>query len=91
MSRPYGGSRYLMPTPRHAAKAMHSLMAWWAVLHALSMLARYEPAHWSKDIAIDHSRHAVPLESLLRKAMATLPSVIAHTLDEVTGAELTSR
>ncbi|MFC8248504.1 YaaC family protein [Streptomyces chartreusis] len=55
------------------------------------MLARYEPARWSKHIDVDSSQQAVPLESLLEKAIETLPSFIAYTLDEISGGELTSR
>ncbi|MER5912342.1 hypothetical protein ABT124_18070 [Streptomyces sp. NPDC001982] len=91
MTRPYGGARYLMPVVGGNAKGMHPLMVWWAVLHTLSMLARYQPAEWSQHIDVDRSQHAVPLESLLQKAISTLPCVIAYILDELSGGELTSR
>lgn len=39
-------------------RSLHPLMAWWAVLHALSMLARYQPAEWATHINIDDSPHA---------------------------------
>lgn len=68
-----------------------TLMTWWAVLHTLSMLARYEPSQWSRHINVDVSQQAVPLESLLEKAVSALPTLIAYTLDEVYGGELTRR
>ncbi|MGW0553912.1 YaaC family protein [Streptomyces sp. NPDC002926] len=91
MTRPYGRARFLVPAVGSNAKGVHPLMTWWAVLHTLSMLARYEPAQWSKHIDIDHSPHAVPLESLLEKAAGALPNLIAYILDDLSGGELTSR
>ncbi|WP_307160932.1 YaaC family protein [Streptomyces rishiriensis] len=91
MTRPYGRSRYLVPAVGSNAKSVHPLMTWWAVLHTLSMLARYEPAQWSKHIHVDSSQQAVPLESLLEKALSTMPILLAYTLDELSGGELTSR
>ncbi|WP_329223728.1 YaaC family protein [Streptomyces sp. NBC_01485] len=91
MTRPHGRARYLVPAVGSNTKSLHPLMTWWAVLHTLSMLARYEPAQWSKHIHIDSSQQAVPLESLLEKAISTLPTLIAYVLDELSGGELTSR
>jgi len=48
-------------------------MAWWAALHTLSMLARYQPAEWAAHIDIDASRHAVAIESLPKRAMSVDP------------------
>ncbi|KJY23811.1 hypothetical protein VR45_41810 [Streptomyces sp. NRRL S-495] len=59
-------------------------MAWWAVLHTLSNLARYQPAEWARHIDVDQSIHAVPVERLLAEACRLLPVLIAETLDEVT-------
>ncbi|MFB6636275.1 YaaC family protein [Streptomyces chartreusis] len=91
MTRPHGRARYLVPAVGSNTTSLHPLMTWWAVLHTLSMLARYEPARWSKHIDVDSSQQAVPLESLLEKAIETLPGFIAYTLDEISGGELTSR
>ncbi|WP_246571682.1 YaaC family protein [Streptomyces tauricus] len=85
MTWPYGRARYLIPAVGNNTAGLHPLMTWWAVLHTLSMLARYEPAQWSKHINVDGSRHAVPLESLLEKAINTLPNLIAYLLDEISG------
>lgn len=62
---------------------LHLLMAWWAVLYALSMLARYEPATWVKLISVDDSQHTVPIERLLERAITHLPVLIADTITEV--------
>lgn len=40
----YAGHRYFFPAVAGLPGELHPLMAWWAVLYALSMLARYQPA-----------------------------------------------
>ncbi|MGW7312557.1 YaaC family protein [Streptomyces sp. NPDC054865] len=42
-------------------------------LKRLSMLARYQPAQWANHINVDGSRHAVPIEKILERAMDHLP------------------
>ncbi len=86
MTRPYAGSLYFFPAQGDADRSLHPLMAWWAVLHVLSMLARYQPAEWSAHISVDSSRHAVPLERLLREAIGIVPRLIAEAIDEVASA-----
>ncbi|MFI1259259.1 YaaC family protein [Streptomyces netropsis] len=83
MTRTYLGNTYFFPVIAPLSRELHPLMAWWAVLYVLSMLARYEPAIWAAHISIDGSRHAVPIERLLERAVAELPTVIADTLDDV--------
>ena len=73
MTRPYDGCWWLFPAARAAGRSLHPLMAWWAVLYTLSMLARYQPAEWAAHIDIDASRHAVAIESLLKRAMSVDP------------------
>jgi hypothetical protein len=58
-------------------------MAWWAVLYALSMLARYQPAEWASHINVDTSPHAVGIERLLKEAMRVLPLLVAEAIDQV--------
>jgi len=89
--RSYGDARYFFPALGANTASLHPLMTWWAVLHTLSMLARYQPAEWSDHIDVDRSRYAVPLESLLNRALEFLPRLIAYTIDEVCDGELTSR
>ncbi|MER5600133.1 YaaC family protein [Streptomyces sp. NPDC002265] len=59
------------------------MMAWWAVLYTLSMLARYEPAAWGKLISVDDSQHAVPIERLLERTVNHLPVLITDGIVEV--------
>jgi hypothetical protein len=58
-------------------------MVWWAVLHTLSMLARYQPAEWASHINIDTSRHAVAIERLLKEAIRVLPKLVLETIEQV--------
>jgi hypothetical protein len=83
MTRGYAGHRYFFPAVAGLPRDLHPLMAWWAVLYPLSMLARYQPAQWAKLIDIDASRHAVPIEKLLDQAMKHLPVLIADTIEDV--------
>ncbi len=79
----YGGSYYLAPAMPGADRPLHPLMAWWAVLYTLSMLARYEPASWADHIDVNKSQHAVALEALLTDALIAVPRIIHRTLNEV--------
>jgi hypothetical protein len=83
MTRSYNGSLYFFPALGASGRSLHPLMAWWAVLHTLSMLARYQPAEWAEHINVDNSRHAVPLESILKRAIDIVPRLIAETIDQV--------
>jgi hypothetical protein len=42
--------------------AFHRYILWWALIFGLSMRARYELAGWTRDLDVDHSWSAVPLE-----------------------------
>ncbi len=56
------------------------LMTWWALLYALSMVARYEPAAWVGLLNIDKNPLAVPLEGLLEDALEALPHLVLDAL-----------
>ncbi|MBB4910768.1 YaaC family protein [Actinophytocola algeriensis] len=84
ITRPYKGRLYFFPVVTSDKRSLHPLMAWWAVLHTLSMLARYQPAEWSSHINIDASENAVAIERLLKDAMRVLPQLVVETIDEVT-------
>ncbi|MEV5123583.1 YaaC family protein [Streptomyces decoyicus] len=83
MTRSYAGDRYFLPVHPPMKRELHPLMAWWAVLYALSMFARYQPAAWTKLINVDGSEHAVLIERLLERSISHLPVLIAHTITEV--------
>ncbi|MHB1433527.1 MAG: YaaC family protein [Streptosporangiaceae bacterium] len=82
MTRPYNGSLWLFPAAGTAGRSLHPLMTWWAVLYTLSMLARYQPAERAGHINVDYSRHAVAVESPLRRAISMVPALTAEAIDQ---------
>jgi hypothetical protein len=83
-TRPYCGTWYFFPALPETGRSMHPLMAWWAVLHTLSMLARYQPAEWASHIDVNANRNAVPLERLLKTAINQVPTAITEAINQVT-------
>ena len=59
---------------------MRPLATWWAALHALSMLARYEPAAWARALDIDASDAAASIETALDVGMVRMPELIRDEL-----------
>ena len=84
MTRPYAGDWWLFPGITGGGRSMHPLMAWWAALFTLSMLARYQPAEWAAHIDVDASSHAVPVESLLARAISIIPELVGEAIGQVT-------
>ena len=84
MTRPYSGVVAVPRSRAGAGRSMHPLMAWWAVLFTLSMLARYQPAEWAAHVNVDASRHAVPVERLLTRDQH-IPALIAEAIAQVAG------
>ncbi len=76
--------RWVFPAIGGAAQPIRPVLTWWAVLYALSMLARYEPASWTDHLDVDQSRNAVPLETALGLALDTCPQLILHAIRAVT-------
>ncbi len=76
------GERMVFPSLRRGDPPQHPLMIWWAVTHALSMLARYEPRRWSQAVSPDSSGDAVALEHLLAEALVVLPELVHRTISE---------
>jgi hypothetical protein len=56
------------------------LMTWWALLYALSMVARYEPDAWVGLLDVDGSQLAVPLEGILEDALEVVPHLVLDAL-----------
>jgi YaaC-like Protein len=84
-TRPYLGDddRYIFPSIGGDQQALHPLLAWWAVLFALSMLARYQPDTWTAYVDVDKSPYAVTLEALLDRALVTCPQLFLHAIRSV--------
>jgi hypothetical protein len=83
-TRLYDGQRYFFPALAGTTRSMHPLMTWWAVLHTLSMLARYQPAQWVTSTDVNTDPRAVPLENLLDTATQILPTLITEAIHQVT-------
>ena len=73
------GQRWLRPLLGGGA-ALSDLMTWWALLHALSMVARYKPAAWARTLAYDSSYLAAPLLELQRIGGELIPQLVLESL-----------
>ena len=82
---PYLGEddRWAFPALGGSTTCLHPLLAWWTLLYALSMLARYEPDTWTIHLTIDTSPTAVPLETALARALDTCPQLIWQAIRAV--------
>ncbi len=78
------GSLWVSPAIAGNEGPLHPLMAWWAVLFTLSMLARYEPAAWTQHRDIDASTDAIAVEALLDEALVEVPAAILAVLKHTT-------
>jgi hypothetical protein len=66
--------------PAVGGVALSPLLSWWALLFALSMLARYEPAGWTTALDLDHSQLAAALRRLLDIALERVPQLVLSAL-----------
>ena len=71
---------YLRPSLGPSGRVPSVLMTWWAVLLALSQLARYVPGAWTAALDRDNSTFAVPIEIGLRTAQRIMPRLVLHAL-----------
>lgn len=72
--------KWVFPPFDDAGNTLHPLLIWWALLFALSMLARYEPASWTSNLDVDLNPNAVPLEAVLDEALGTCPELILRAI-----------
>jgi hypothetical protein len=76
-----GRDDYLIsPAMPGMTSGLHPVLAWWAVLLALSSTARYEPTSWSRMIDVDACAEAVAIERLLDAALTEIPSMLLQAL-----------
>jgi YaaC-like Protein len=87
----YLGDAYLFPALGDNVRPLHPLLAWWAVLYALSMVARYEPVAWTEMTSINSSTEAAKIEFLLDAATRRLPRVILDVIDDLTSRARSGR
>jgi hypothetical protein len=69
-----------MPRIGSTAGPLDPFIAWWAVLFALSMMARYEPSHWAGMIDINSSKDANAIEHLLDQALDAVPHLVLEAI-----------
>lgn len=79
-SRQLRGSTVLMPACGDNSSALDPLLTWWVLLFALSMITRYKPVQWTEIIDVNRSPLAVPLETMLSKALEAVPIQLHATL-----------
>jgi hypothetical protein len=79
--------RWAYPTLGGADRQIQPFLAWWAALFALSMLARYEPASWARHLDVDASPDAVPLETMLDRALEACPLLVLNAIRQVIDEE----
>ncbi len=70
----------LMPACGDSQSSLDPLLTWWVLLYTLSMITRYKPVMWTEVIDVNRSPLAVPLETLLSKALEAVPAQIRLTL-----------
>jgi len=74
------GRRWIRPAVCDAQDPPSLLMTWWAILYALSMVARYHPVEWVSALNLDASTAAVVLGRALDVALDVLPELVWDTL-----------
>jgi hypothetical protein len=75
-----GEDWWVFPVVGSMTEALHPLLAWWSVLFALSMMARYEPANWASMIRIDSGVDANGTEHILDQALDVVPSLVLEAI-----------
>ena len=83
----YGGDRFrwMRPNLPVGTRPPSVLMTWWAVLFALSMLARYHPVEWVTALDPDTSRVAVVLERTMEVALEVVPGLVLEAMQAPAG------
>ncbi|MGW3410493.1 YaaC family protein [Streptomyces sp. NPDC000888] len=76
---------YVFPALGGMNGPVHPLLAWWAALFGLSILARYEPDAWAEIIDIDGSPTANAVEHLLDQAIVVVPHMALLAITDVAG------
>lgn len=80
-SGPNSGA-YLRPALNGADDTLAPLAVWFAMLLALSSLARYHPERWIRALRRDRSRVAIPIEESLDVGRELLPHLVLTHLTQ---------
>jgi hypothetical protein len=74
------GRRWLRPALSGSQEPPSPLLTWWALLFALSMLARYHPAKWATALDRRQSPAAVELERAMDLAVEAVPHLVLNAI-----------
>lgn len=74
------GRRWLRPAVEVGSLPPSALMTWWAILFALSTMARYHPVVWTSALSLDRSSVAAVLERTLALAQDAVPHLVFEAL-----------
>ena len=77
----YRWSGYRIITPKlGTGDVLAPIMLWWALLLALSSIARYQPEVWVSALNLNDSRAAVPIEEILDLALTAIPELVLQAI-----------
>jgi len=76
----YEREHWLLPVVGDSRDELSALLLWWALLFALSLLARYEPVAWRTALDPDQSELAFGLERLLDDALDITPDLLHEAI-----------
>jgi len=76
----YLGSWWLLPKLNAQKDVLSAFMLWWALLLALSTIARYHPAEWTAALDPDDAWTTVPIEEVLQRALELVPHLVLEAL-----------
>lgn len=80
----YRGVQCAYPEMGQTGATIHPFLVWWAVLYAMSVIARYQPLTWGRLIDVNSSKDAAAIEQILEHAIRSLPELIHRTIFETT-------
>lgn len=84
-------SIWMLPTLGTNTRPLRAMTTWWAVLYALSMLARYQPSGWTVMLDIDQSSDAPAVEYMLDQAHRVCANLLVRTLRDVRDSYLAAQ
>lgn len=76
----YRRKAFLIPAVR-GGFALEPIPAWWLLLFALSMLARYAPDDWTRVMDLRQSKIAARIEFVLDAALDAIPELVLEALE----------
>jgi hypothetical protein len=75
-------SNWVIPVLRGNSYPQHPLVAWWAILYTLSVIARYRPSVWTEALDIDASPDAPAIEYMLDEAHRAVINLVTAVMED---------